>query len=546
MNFDFKIYNFGYILIIKCLSELLENNKLKILFYTLFFIFLFLHLYLISSQRLYPFIDIPNHLTSANIYRFYGDAENDFINYYDIPSLLKSNMSHLFFTSMSVFPDVESGNKIFLCLYVLLLPLSLLFLIKYVKGNVWFSLTAFFLLYNFNCNWGFTDYIISIPLLIFFYITMCGYFEKGRIYFVIILLILSVLIFFVHFQTALLTGLIYTVCNIYKLIIEKKNGSFSYRKAVKDILVFTVIFLPVFILMVISYSADSTGNEIPVFRFLTDYYKTEYFPDFPMRIASFFSEDGIHIFEDDKGAVFAAAASVLIIFPVVLYIILKLKRKSETVKNLKTDFIKITCLICLICFLVLPNNLPGQAMVYQRFSVFALLFLAVLGSIYFKNLKMKNFNKNIIIKSYTVIIILYTVLYFLLWCGYLKEFDRENKELTEEFFNITEPGAKLSGLIFERNFRRSPVYIHFQSYYNIWKKGVISTCLTDYRFTSIRRKVSYDLLPSYNEWVGLVRDYNNEYSNMDYLLVRNGSEIKIEGFEIVKHTNKWYLYKNKK
>lgn len=82
-------------------------------------------------------------------------------------------------------------------------------------------------------------------------------------------------------------------------------------------------------------------------------------------------------------------------------------------------------------------------------------------------------------------------------------------------------------------------------YFTIWKKG-ITTGLVDYRFFVIKRKADFEKLPYYREWIGDSRDYKNEYKNLEYILLKDGGKLDVEGFDLIKHTDDWYLYMNQR
>ena len=99
----------------------------KTLFWVIFVLCLSMHTILIASIRLYPFLDTPNHLAMATIYRYYGQPGNHFADYYLIDTVLKPNVFHLFFCGSTIFPSVEFANKVFYPrIYIILLPLSTL------------------------------------------------------------------------------------------------------------------------------------------------------------------------------------------------------------------------------------------------------------------------------------------------------------------------------------------------------------------------------------------------------------------------------------
>jgi hypothetical protein len=136
------------------------------------------HLLLVSTIRIYPFLDTPNHLAIATIYRYYGETTNQFADYYTIDTFLKPNVFHLFFCGSKLFPTVEFANKVFYCLYVVLFPLSILIAIKKIGGNKCFSLLSFLFLYNINVLYGFNGFIIALPFVMFTFCLMLYYIEN--------------------------------------------------------------------------------------------------------------------------------------------------------------------------------------------------------------------------------------------------------------------------------------------------------------------------------------------------------------------------------
>jgi hypothetical protein len=149
--------------------------------------------------------------------------------------------------------------------------------------------------------------------------------------------------------------------------------------------------------------------------------------------------------------------------------------------------------------------------------------------------------------------------HFVLWADYFRDFQKENVFFSEELFPPQFKDKKMAGLMFDVLYRGEPVYMHFQNYYIIWKKGIATSSILDYRFgTVIRRKVSERELPQYIEWVGLTQEkYNKKfildnirrYANMDYILVRRKDEMVplqyYENFTIREKKGSWALYEKK-
>lgn len=162
----------------KELTSATIKNKLFIL---MFPAFILVHLTLISSIKLFPFLDTPNHLGLATIYRYYGEQTNQFANYFTIDTFLKPNVFHLFFCGLKIFPSVEFANKIFYSLYVILLPLAVLLVIKKIGGNPWFSLLSFLMLYNCNVCYGFVGLTIALPFVLLLFYCLLEDSEKNRL-----------------------------------------------------------------------------------------------------------------------------------------------------------------------------------------------------------------------------------------------------------------------------------------------------------------------------------------------------------------------------
>ena len=112
----------------------------KRIFILIFLILIILHSILMFSLRIYPFVNLPNHLSVATIYKHYGEETNQFNKFFSLDLPFKPNIFHIIFCSLKIFPSVEFGNKIFYFLFVILFPLSILLTITKVKGNKWVSL----------------------------------------------------------------------------------------------------------------------------------------------------------------------------------------------------------------------------------------------------------------------------------------------------------------------------------------------------------------------------------------------------------------------
>src|SRR5688572_24862341 len=91
-------------------------------------VFFLVNAVVLLALPLLPFIDLPNHLAEATVYKFYGEDGNVLSQYYAPTPWYFPNTFHTVFCSL--FPDVEFGNKVFHLLYLAILLSSLYLVIK--------------------------------------------------------------------------------------------------------------------------------------------------------------------------------------------------------------------------------------------------------------------------------------------------------------------------------------------------------------------------------------------------------------------------------
>ena len=504
-----------------------KRNGIKV-FTCVFLNFMVLHVYLIASMHLYPFLDTPNHLAIATIYRYYGETTNQFASYYSIDTFLKPNVFHLYFCGTKLFPTVELANKVFYCLYVLLFPLSILLVIKKIGGNCWFSLLSFLFLYNINVLYGFNGLIIAIPFVMFAFCSLLYYMDKGTVLTGIALAVLLVMLFFMHALAALFALLIVCACSF-------TAGNKSFSGVMKSCLP----MFPAVALLAIWWYRDSVqyhGKGLG--GFLCRYYMGEYFKNLYLR-GGFLIFDNFGLQEGIPGYALALLFSLFVIalFALALY---SYKRKSKI--SDKNGHVKTlsTCLICSAAvFLLIPEQLPGYSFLFARFSVFIFLFLILLGSILFSD-RLK--------KTVSGAICIMCLIHFLLWADYFRNFDNENLLFNREFFSSIANNKRLAGLMFDYRFRGRSVYDNFPDYYITWKQGIATTRTIDERSFPVQRKVNREVLPSYIEWVGKDNTYDGRYRLMDYILVRGGlspeARTQMQGFKESRQAGSWALYEN--
>jgi hypothetical protein len=457
----------------------------------LFLFFLVFYLFLFFTQTLYPFIDLPNHLAEATIFKFSDTSIFD--GFYHVSAELEPNCVHYLFCNL--FDDVEVGNRLFYAIYSILFPLLTYLLIKRLKGNIEFALLSFLLLFNYNVTFGFTGFTMAIPLVLLVFFLLCVDTTWSNL----ALPGLLILLFFTH-----ILCLLFSLFLIFAMAIVK-------AKNLKTLLARTWSVIPVCVLLVI-WQNNTFTSEQSTFSFLIEYYKNAYLPQLYLR-SKLFIYDNFVLAEGVVGVSVALVFSCVIILPV-LYGLMHSWINLDRVKIFyhSNQPVVVFFVVSFVCCFALPDELPGQGILYQRFSVFLFIGFILIGSL----LKSIPFNRTI-----RFIGVFFIGLHAMLWYRYLSEFDRENAAFNASFFDNTIPkGKTLGGVMVDYKYKGRPVYIHFVNYYIVWSQGVATTKLIDYRFGSIRRLVSKDVLPEYQEWAGTNGMIPSEYKSLDFLLIR--------------------------
>jgi hypothetical protein len=485
------------------------------------------HVVLLFAMPLLPFIDLPNHLAEATVYKYAKEGTLLGQYYKAVPSYYPNTFHPVF---CSLFPSVEAGNKVFYMLYVVLLLLSVYGIIKEVNGNPWYGLLSVIFIYNFNVIGGFTGFTISIPTtLLLFYVILLDVRNERWVYKLGAALLL-VLLFLMHAQMALFGLAMYGAIMLYR-----HWGNFKTL-----FLNVVLVPLPVIAMVVIWWAnrAAAAQEQESTASFLLDYYKRFYFPEFLLRFR-------IAVFDNFSlraGAPGLAIAAVLFLLPFLPLLYYKAWKGAQDKNVLKTRlaYPLVFLAISIGCYLFLPSKLPGQAIIYERFSPLVMLALIITGSVLLKNVQTRGL-------KYFVIgaVCLYTVL----WAEYFYKFNRENREFTPALFSGVPTQAKLGGLVYDYRYRGRYTYLHFPNYVIVWNKGLAATKMIDYRFVVVTRGERGKEIPVYNEWIGRTYTVEKAYdSTLSYLLVRGKApaqpDSNILNATAVRQAGLWGLYKN--
>jgi hypothetical protein len=487
--------------------------------------FVILNAIFLFSLNLFPFIDLPNHLAEAAIYKFYGEPGNAISQYYQPTPWYFPNTFHTVFCSL--FPDVEMGNRIFHILYILLLQLSLYLVIRQLNGNPWYGLLGILFTFNYNVTFGFVGYAISIPVIvIIFYLTLRDL-KEDRISLKVAIAALLVVVFLMHAQNALFALLLYGLMVLYR-----------YWKSISKLLARAILIPLPLVVLIFSWwftrgpeKEESTGN------YLVNYYLNDYVSSLLIRLRVVVF-DNFQLQEGLAGLIIAALFFSCVILPLLYFRPWKTLSIKQWLSG-DTVYAFIFFFTSLACYVLLPDKLPGQTPLAQRFCTIVILSFIVLASTWLHEAESRNLKFFVSAAA---------VCYVFLWFEYLYSFNMVNQDFNRNFFKGIENKSRLTGLIYHNKFRGRKVYIHYPNYFLVWNQGIVTSKIIDYRFGVVRRLVPESDIPSYEELIGEFYKPVTKYSNMDYILVRGEApvvnDINLNNFILIKKTGVWSLYKN--
>ncbi len=478
---------------------------------------------LLACFPLLPFIDLPNHLAEAVIYRAPEVPENMLRSFYQPVPWYFPNSFHAVFCAL--FPSVEWGNKLFHILYVVLLHGGMFLVIRQLGGNGWYGLLGMLFTYNYNVTYGFVGFSISIPTLIILFYLILREFERERILHKVFISATLLLMFFMHAQNALLGLVLYGGMMLYRY----RTG--MWRRVIPLLAVPAPLIALIFVWW-FSRPPDNSGDTID---YLRDYYASAWLETFVMRarIAVF---DNFQLFEGWTGIAVAFGFFICVLAPVVFLRPWERNRypaKERT--NISLAFVFF--LSVWACYMFLPDKLPGQTPLFQRFCTIVMLAFIILCSVWIGNGTPRW------LRAFVISVCL---IYSALWAEYIWSFNRHNRGFNKEFFSGIDSHDMLAGLIYDNKYRGRKVYIHFPSYFIVWNKGLSATKIIDYRFGIVRRTSTAFDIPFYHELIGENYRFQSQYDAVDLFLVRGdapvGNDQHLRNFQLIRKADAWKLY----
>jgi hypothetical protein len=160
-------------------------------------------------QRLLPMLDTPNHLALVRAWHSFNDPTYKIADYYTlrvrpVPYILFYLTIHL----LMYVVNIEIANKIFLSIYLILFPLSILALARALKRSPWLALGGFALAFSQNWTYGFSSYLMGTCFMFFSLAFLIRFMDEGRRRWAVLLGLCTVLTYFGHIMTWFCFGLL--------------------------------------------------------------------------------------------------------------------------------------------------------------------------------------------------------------------------------------------------------------------------------------------------------------------------------------------------
>lgn len=479
---------------------------------------------LLLLSDLLPFVDLPFHLGVATVVRGYGEAGNQFSDYFTLQIAGQPNVFYLWFCSLSIFPSVEFANKVYFSLYSFLLPMSLYAVIRQLRGNTWFSVLGFLYLYNFNTHWGFVGFVGAMPAVVFLFALVLRHLREPTALTYVGIAVGALCLFFIHVLGALFFLCVYGLTCLLLYGADRKQFAKSML-----LIVPTVVLVGGWWIGTVSESEQSLGE------FLMSYYQDSYARSFRVR-SFFFIFDNSYLAGGRQGLIWGGLIAALSMSFIGWAAVLEWKTFLPTLKERRFRPAIAFVLGAAFCFLCLPEGLPGQWALNQRFSVYFILGVIALSSVF----ELKMLPRPLVI----AVILSGCLVHAALYADYFRDFGEETDGFAEAILPVAGE-TRLAGLILEPHFRGTLSYLHFSNYYIVRRQGIAVSRMVDFRFGTVRRKEDGSDLPEAMMRFDISPDYAGEYDEIDYLMVRGeispSMRDSLNNFEESNRHGKWSL-----
>jgi hypothetical protein len=131
-------------------------------------------------QRMLPMLDTPNHLALVRGWHSFHDPSWHISDFFELRLRAVPYMLFYVFIDLAMYVvPIEIANKLFLSIYLILFPLSVLALARTLKRSPWLAVGAFALAFNQNWIYGFSSYLLSTAFFFFALSLLVSFLRDG-------------------------------------------------------------------------------------------------------------------------------------------------------------------------------------------------------------------------------------------------------------------------------------------------------------------------------------------------------------------------------
>ncbi len=433
-----------------------------------------------------PFTDLPNHLAEAYIYSISDEPDHPLNREFSIDvTPITPNSLHVVFCSW--FDDVEVGNRVYYSAAILILLGGMALLVRLARGEPWLALLASMLIYNYNMVWGFTGATLGVVLLLPVAAVLAAWIRRPGIPWALVLTALMVVAFRNHALMFLVAALIVVCATLSRTVLP-------WRTRLLGLLPLAPATM---LLAMWSLQARAFSDHEPLPSYLAAYFRTAYFPTLAKRLARFGANENFRLAEGVDGVLIATAFTLPIIVLLATGIWHRRRELARLVEDPVHHVAVVFTAVTALCYLLVPEALPGEPMLYQRFSVAVLCGVLWLASFITAG------------RIRTVVIVLtvpFVLVHGLLWHRYFDRVEQQAEPLIalmgdippvpHEALTAIMVVPRLAGIGHKRGFET----IHYLNYRLIRQGGVVTSSATGYRFRILNRLD--DSLPAYRAMAG--------------------------------------------
>ncbi len=193
------------------------------------------------SNHYLPMVDLPQHASQISIWMNMNNSDYPFSNLFEYNWFTPYLVGYSIIRVLTFLMPVHMAIKIVIFIASIAFVYACCLLLDIHSKIQWAALLAFPLIFNFNFYWGFVNYIVAIPIGLFFIVIAKNFIRdltprKG-----FILFLLSILLFFAHV-------LIYLYCMFLIFLMH-----LIYFRGWKQTGRLILTFLPSFIITILWY-----------------------------------------------------------------------------------------------------------------------------------------------------------------------------------------------------------------------------------------------------------------------------------------------------